>query len=429
MLNNINKLLLTSCGLLVIFNNVCAEEPAPALSLNDIQATALAENRDLHAARLVIQAAEGRLRQAGLWPNPELELARTSDRTFNNEGEYAASVEFNQKFPISGRISRASNVARVDVALAVAEVRNQERLLLGEVLTNARQFLVIDQKLKINEESQVIIKNLIKASENRLKQAEVSPTDVNLERIELQKLSLRSAALGIERERTRIALNTFLGRSPEELIAVSGTAEVDTNVLDFSSPVVEAIARRPDRQMAALQIDRAAAEIKLARAERLEDWTVGFGYDRDVSKFDSSLIENQKDAFLGVRLTIPLPLWNRNQGGIAETSAMRAVSKAQLASLELKISSEIESARVEVKQLLPVIQQYKQSLTLAVENSSLVHRGYLDGLVPISAVIQAQQQLVDLRESYTDSLEAFAKAATDLETALASNPLLQRSSK
>ena len=425
-----NKFLVATCWVLISVNTVVAQDRVNTLSLDDIQSIAIGENKGLLSARFLIRAAEGRLRQSGLWPNPELELARTSDRSFNNEGEYTGSVGFNQKFPISGRIARAKNVARVDVAQAAAEVRNQERLLLGEVLKNSRNLLVFDEKLGLNEHSQNILSGLISASQKRLKQAEISSVDVNLERIELQKLSFRASALRIEREQTRIALNVLLSRPPQELITVTGSVKFETDLSNLKISVEEAIALRPDRQMAALAINRAAAEAKLAKAERFEDWTVGFGYDRDISKFDSSVVVNQKDDFLGLRLTIPLPLWNQNQGKIAEASANQSRAEVELSALDLKISAEIETARSEIQRLLPVLKQYEnEALKLSEDNARMLQRSYADGLVPISAVIQAQQQLFEIQEAYTDSLITFFQASTELQTALASNPFLQRSSK
>lgn len=429
---NINKswFLVIVYGLLISLSTAWAQQETSRLSLDDIQTIVLDQNKDLIAARFLVKEAEGRLKQAGLWSNPELELGRTSDRTFNNEGEYTASAGFNQKFPISGRLARAKTVARVDVALALAEVRNQERLLLGEALKNTKELLVIEEKLRLNDKSQVILKELISASEKRLKQAEISPIDLNLEKIELQKLILRASSLNIEQQRTRISLNTLLGRAPQDQLAISATlkpSDVDENI---HASIEEAIERRPDRQVAALQIDRASAEIKLAKAETFEDWTIGLGYDRDLSKFDSALIEDKKDDFLGVRLTIPLPLWNQNEGNIMGARATRSRAQAELSSIDLKITSEIESARAEVLRLLPVVKQYEEeSLKLSEDNARILHRSYSDGLVPISSVIQAQQQLVEIREAYTDSLKDFVRASTDLETALASSPFLLRSTK
>ena len=385
-------------------------------------ATALAENRDLAAARFAIRQAEGRLKQAGLWPNPEFELSRQSDRAFANEGEYSFSTGFRQRFPITGRLTKAKAVARVDVAMAAAEVRNQERLLAGETLNLARALLVTQEKLAANQELQTIIQKLIEVSEKRLNLAEVSAADVNLAKLELQKLTLAQAALLNQQEIATTALNRLLGREPKSSLQISGAAGAafDTNAAAQIS--VQALAQRPDRQLAALGIDRAGAEIKLARAEKWEDWSVGFGYSRERSIFSEPTRLEDTDNLIGASVSIPLPLWNRNQGRISEAQATRSRAEAELSALDLRIATEVQTAENQIRRLLGILGQYReQSIKLAEENVALLQKGYADGLVNITAVIQAQQQLTDLRQAYLDALEAFARARTEWETATGAN--------
>lgn len=385
-------------------------------------AAALAENRDLAAARFAIRQAEGRLKQAGLWPNPEFELSRQSDRAFGNEGEYAFSTGFRQRFPITGRLTKAKAVARVDVAMAAAEVRNQERLLAGETLNLARALLVTQEKLAANQELQTVIQKLIEVSEKRLNVAEVSAADVNLAKLELQKLTLAQAALLNQQEIATTALNRLLGREPKSSLQISGAAGTafDTNAAAQIS--VQVLAQRPDRQLAALGIDRAGAEIKLARAEKWEDWSVGFGYSRERSIFSEPTRLKETDNLIGASVSIPLPLWNRNQGQISEAQATRSRAEAELSALDLRIATEVQTAENQIRRLLGILGQYReQSIKLAEENVALLQKGYADGLVNITAVIQAQQQLTDLRQAYLDALEAFARARTEWETATGSN--------
>lgn len=381
--------------------------------------TALAENRDLAAARFAIRQAEGRLKQAGLWPNPEFELGGKNDSAFANDGEYDFATGFKQRFPITGRLTKAKAVARVDVAMALAEVRNQERLLAGEVLGLSRGLLVTQEKLKANEEIQSVIQKVIEVSEKRLKVAEVSVADVNLAKLELQKLTLAQAALLNQQEIAATALNRLLGHEPKTPLQMSGeiSAEFDTNTVAEISR--QAVARRPDRQQTALGVDRAGAEIKLARAEKWEDWTVGFDYSRSVGKFDAP-IGTKTDNFLGVGVSIPLPFWNRNQGRISEAQATQQRAEAELTALDLRIATETQTAENQMRRWLGILRQYREeSIKLAEENIALLQKGYADGLVTITAVIQAQQQLTDLRLSYLESLAGFVRAKTEWETATA----------
>jgi cobalt-zinc-cadmium efflux system outer membrane protein len=400
-----------------------AEPTATNLTPESAVAVALENNLDLAAGRLAIRQAEGRLKQAGLWSNPDWETGYAPDTAFANDGEYNLSTGFKQRFPITGRLTKAKAVARVDVAMALAEVRNQERLLAGEVLGLGREMLVIQEKLKANQGLQDTLQKIIEVSEKRLKVAEVSAADVNLAKLEWQKLTLAQAALLNQQEIASTTLNRLLGREPKTPLQISGAvnAEFDTNAVAEISQ--QAQAHRPDRQLAALGIDRAGAEIKLARAEKWEDWTVGFDYSRGVSKFDAP-IGTKTDNFLGVGVSIPLPLWNRNQGRISEVQATQERAKAELAALDLRINAETQTAEDQMRRLLAILRQYRDdSIKLAEENVALLQKGYGDGLVNITTVIQAQQQLTDLRQSYLEALGGFEQALTDWQTATASFPL------
>lgn len=400
-----------------------AEPMATNLTPESAVAIALANNRDLAAARFAIRQAEGRLKQAGLWPNPEFELGGKNDSAFASDGEYDFATGFKQRFPITGRLTKAKAVVRVDVALALAEVRNQERLLAGDVLGRSRDLLVTEEKLKANQELQTTIQKLIEVSENRLKVAEISAADVNLAKLELQKLTLAQAALLNQQEIATTALNGLLGREPKTPLQMSGAASTEFDTNNVAEVSRQALAHRPDRQLAALGINRADAEIKLARAERWEDWTVGFDYSRSVGKFTAP-IGTKTDNFLGVGVSIPLPLWNRNQGRISEAQATQERAEAELKALDLRIATETQTTENQMRRWIGILHQYREeSIKLAEENIVLLQKGYGDGLVNITAVIQAQQQLTDLRQSYLEALGGFEQALTDWQTATASFPL------
>ena len=102
--------------------------------------TALTNNLDLRAARYEVEKARGRLIQAELWQNPELESGGRTDRLGNNEGERTVNTGFVQAFPITGRLKFAKAVSRVDVAQAMVKIGNRGRLHIGEV---QRKFLTV----------------------------------------------------------------------------------------------------------------------------------------------------------------------------------------------------------------------------------------------------------------------------------------------
>lgn len=398
----------------------CRADEAP-LTLTPEKAVALAlrGNRDLMAARFGIRQAEARLKQAGLLPNPELELGRANDRLLKNEGEYNLSAGFKQRFPITGRLAKERAVARVDVALALAEVRNQERLFVGEVMDRSREWIVLSDKLKANEETRGIIQKLIDSSEKRLKVAEVSEADVNLSKLEAEKLSLAKAALLNQQEIATTELNGLLGRNPKTPLVLTGFNNLELNAGALATAARQANSKRPDHQLAALGIDRAAAEIILAQAGKWEDWTVGFAYSRSVGKF-STPIGTKADNLIGISLSVPLPFWNTNSGKVSEAEANRQRNAVELSALELRIQIETQSAENQMRRHQGILRRYRDvSLKLAETNMGLLQKGYGEGLYPITAVIQAQQQFTQLRQSYLESVGDFLKARTAWETATA----------
>lgn len=408
----------------IFLNTLCvlnAAEPV-ILTLTPMQvaARAVANNRDLAAARYSIRQAEARLIQAGLRPNPELELGHRKEAgRIGPRGEYGISAGFKQRFPITARLEQAKSLARVDIAIAAAEIQNRARELAGEAVGKARNLQLVSQKVATNQELQEITQKLIDTTEKRLETGEVSPADVNLARIEQQKLGLASATLLAEKSSTEAELNQLLGRNPASGLQISGNATSDFDAGAMASASRSARSRRADRQMALLQIDRAGAERALAKSEQWEDWTVGLAYSRDVAQFDSP-IGSKVDNFIGITLTIPLPLFNKNQGKIAEAEANRQQAGANVNAIDLLIAAEIEAPAAEMRRLHTVLERYQtETLKLADENIALLQKGYTEGLVPITTVIQAQQQVTELRQGYLDTLAAYTMARTRWETAAA----------
>jgi cobalt-zinc-cadmium efflux system outer membrane protein len=139
---------MTSLRILAAVLLLALSAPGETFTPESAAAFALRQNKDLVAARILISEAEGRLVQAGLWKNPEFEIGAEFDPR-NSDGDQRYAAGFMQKFPLAGRLSKARSVARVDVAMAIEELRDKERMLAGLVLGKARALLVVDRKLRI----------------------------------------------------------------------------------------------------------------------------------------------------------------------------------------------------------------------------------------------------------------------------------------
>jgi len=404
---------------------LAASHSTYALTMEQAVASALRNNLDLRAASFEVDKARGRLLQAGLWPNPELEFSTTTDRAFNDEGERTSAAGFQQAFPVSGRLHFAKRVSRVDVAQAMAEIRNRERLLIGEVQRDFLNVLLLRQQIAANREFVGLNREFVDVLEERLKRAEVSEVDLNLARVELQRLGVESAVLESDLVARELSLKLRMGLPPEQRISLEGNVEALAAKFGPEKYQTTMVVNRPDLRQTELGIDRAAAEVRLALAEAWADWTLGTNYESE-RRVDEP-IGLKSDQFLGFKVSIPIALWNRNQGRVYEQKAATEQARQQFEAQRLSIRSEIATGMARALKLRDAVGNYRRDLLPALaQTNALVRKGYSEGLIPATQVIQVQQQQTTLRASFLTATANYLQALVDLETATASSPFLKK---
>ncbi|MBL6751657.1 MAG: TolC family protein [Nevskia sp.] len=403
---------------------MAADAGGTSFTLAQLIAAAQRDNKELQAARYAVDIGRARLVDAGLMPNPRIELSGLSDFAFRNEGAYTATVGLSQEFPIAGRILRQKDVARVDVALAQAEVEDAERRLAGEVAGDVYQLLLLDRQMQARDRLMAADQRLLRTAQARFKAAEVSELDVNTASIDLQRLAQERALLESQHAALLAKLNPLVGRPAEASLVLD---EPPPPLMASDSPgalQAKALAARPDLRIAVLEADRAGAEKKLAEAKRWEDWSVGVGLQQD-RQFVDGAPSQPIDRSLGVNLSIPLPLWNRNQGAIAAAQASADQAKARIEALKLAITGEVVAAQRELAGLLQILtHNERELLPVAERNVALAQKGYGQGLVSLLEVVQAQHQAAELETASLETLDRYAQALARLRTATSDYPLL-----
>jgi len=378
-------------------------------------AFALRHNKDLIAARHLIAEAEGRLVQAGLWSNPEFDFRAEFDSR-RSEGDRLYEGGFMQRFPWSGRLAKARTVARVDVAMAVEELRDKERMLAGDVLGKARALLVIERKLRINDDNRELLDRIFKQTSALTATGKASAAEARVIELEQTTLALAREALVVERRAKLAELNGVLGRAPADTLSLGGTLPSSPDDATLRAAAAQAASERPDRRLAALQIDKAQAEQRLAKAERWEDIGIGAAITRERE-------EGMYDTMVGIGVSIPLPLWNRNQGRIAETQASQQRAAANVEALDLTIATQVREAQARVTGLAGVLARTRgPALDLARQNTKLLEETYASGTASFLTVFESRKQRLAIEQAAVDTEEQLAAAITDWEMRAAHFP-------
>ncbi|HGF1506941.1 TPA: TolC family protein, partial [Legionella pneumophila] len=125
------------------------------------------------------------------------------------------------------------------------------------------------------------------------------------------------------------------------------------------------------------------------------------------------------DRTLGITLSVPLPLLNRNQGRILEASRTGTQAVMALRALDLSIETEITSNHGQLKALgMSLRETQSTSLKLGVENVKLARDSYENGQISLLNVLQVQKQQNDLQMTYLATLEKYLQVYVALCTAI-----------
>jgi cobalt-zinc-cadmium efflux system outer membrane protein len=379
-----------------------ADPVAHPLSLEQAIVLALSSSPELRSVAQNVAIAEGARVQAGLVPNPEFSILREGMQ----QGTRTQTVQVSQALELGGKRGARMNLADQDLALAAGDVGVGRTNLRADVTTAYLEALTAQERVSLAQASLDLAAKATRAAARRVAAGKISP---------LEQTRSSVAEAGVRLELSQAVAEASLAK--RRLAALWGSTQLMEQPLvmpeiDLSAiPSIEDLQARleisPQMQRARMQIVREEAQVKLERATRIPDLTVTLG-----NKKDNEL--NRSQTVVG--LSVPLPLFNRNQGNLL--SALRRVDKAKAeAEVErLRLTQALMDAyqRAQVAQeqigsmrneILPSAQS---AFEAAVTGFELGKFGFLD-------VLDAQRTLFQNRAQYLRALSDRYRSIADLQ--------------
>ena len=399
-----------------------AEETTPAQSaLTEEEAVknAIKNNYDLRLAKVSVELAKAQLIQAGLWPNPEGEFSIRSDKYYVDEGEGGYEYGLNQSIPVSGRTFFQMRVARLGIERAQWQLKDVERQVVVEVKKTFYQVITLQDKEKILSLLVKTNQDLLESVQARLSQAEVSTVDISLTRGELLMSSQELAEVKARLYESRANLNRLMGQSLNYLSVI--TAEPLTfPSIDLETATQKSLEHRPDLKAKELEKEMGGAALTLAKAMQIPDITIGGFYQNEKSRFDvNDQLISDNDRLIGVKVSMPLPFFNHNQGEIARSAAEKKGAGIQYEALKTQVAKEAAQAYVRLNASKEIIDSYSNGVREDVEKSvKLMQDAYLQGQVNVFDVVQTQSKFNSIEKAYLDASQNAREAIIDLESAM-----------
>ncbi|MDR2093747.1 MAG: TolC family protein [Azoarcus sp.] len=380
--------------------------PAQALHLETAIRLALSANPELAAAGHGLQAAEGARIQAGLLPNPSLSVLVEDTRDKANR---TTTVQIDQPIETGGK--RAARMALADRGqeVAAAGLAARRLALRAEVTGAFFDVLAAQQRVRQAEELLGLAQGARRAASQRVAAGKISPVEET--RAGLAEAAVRvdlaqaKGALSVARQ----ALSALWGDSAPHFGWAEGRMDV-LPVMLSPEEMEKRLQTSPAMTLARAEADRAGALARLERARRIGDVTLSLG-----SKRAEELGRNQ----MLVGLSVPLPLFDRNQGNVIEATQLADRARDELAATEIRLLTEAtqthERLRVSVLEAETLQREILPGAQGAYEAAS---KGFALGKFSFLEVLDAQRTFFEAQSQYLRALADAHRAAAELDRVL-----------
>ena len=377
------------------------------VSLEIAVQTALRENPEMNAFRKKVKIARARVDGIALLDNPELETEFAKGKDFEQ------GFELTQTFQLGGQRRHRRKIAQNHLEKANTELAEALRLLTKSVTIAFYELALVQEKLKLAEKIVQYNEQMHDIAQFQFETGDISITQANLANIQLQSARREAATLKSELRLAQLELNELMGISLEmEHSVISGLLEeipTDTNPKLTSDMLkTHALAHRTDLKLLRLDAQLTDKQLLLAKAANIPDLSVGALGQR-----------SPNENVFGVKLSLPLPLFDRNRAEIDAAKAQQQVDTVRISDAEQKIMREVLSAFLSLNMARKTIASYKDnSLKLLNENLELTRTAYEFGEAALLEVILMQNEFIKTQFAYLEALATYYKALTQLEAAI-----------
>ena len=329
------RLLSLLIALLVNASAWAADPPNHPLSLSEALEIAHRENPVLRAARAHPSAVQAGEVSAALRPNPVFTSSNEDFNPWNFDPANAQEFTQNVSFLIErgGKRQARINDARLTTSVANAVLSDAERQLDLQVKLAFVNYLLGSETLKLADDNLKGYAQVIEANQVRLNAGDISQTD--FDRIKIEEASFQSDVLTARTSmlQARSQLAALLGISDATKLNVTGQLSPPPVQGSLAQLQQAALQHRPDYLAAHQNVQKAEADLTLARANGATDVSVGPEYKR-----------NGPDNTFGVVFQLPLRVFDRNQGEKLRTSHELESSRYAEEAARLQVLSDVQQA-------------------------------------------------------------------------------------
>jgi outer membrane protein, heavy metal efflux system len=386
------------------------------LTLAELEAAALANNAEIHAAARQVAVAEARRGSAGALGDPSFmyrgwgtPLAKPWDL---NETQHM--FMFSQELPGGGKRQLRARLADDDVEIAKAELETKKRDVLAQVRRSFYELLRNQDELRFHDEQAALARQGLESARIKYVVGKVPQQDMLKAQIALTRLVEHLIMLQQNSDLARSRLNTLLGRDPAEPLEVLGAYSSATKLPGLIDLEKMALENRPELAAISAAIQQEETRTHLAEKSLKPDYTLSGGY---MLMPEGSTYRNTYMAELSV--TLPWLNRGRHDAEIAESSAMTTARKADYESRRAAVFAEIQESLVRARVARRLLGLYGDTLrpqAQAVLKATVA--AYQADRTDFLNLLDSQNTTLDVELDYIKAASELETRLTDLERAV-----------
>ena len=409
------------CGLLLCASAAGAASAQKPLTWQEIRDKFEAANPTLRAGQIGIDESRAEEITAYLRPNPNLALSTDGIQLMPYQGVWrplaGATISPNLSYLHERRHKRELRLESAQDAtkIAISSQSDLERTLLFNLRTAFIQTLQQKAVLSLAQENLSYYDHLLGVNRERYKAGAMAQVD--LDRLEIQRVQYESdlQTATVNLRTAKIQLLTLLNdRTPVEQFDISGPFDFSTQIAPLDQVRQTALDARPDLRAALQSVDKAKADHQLAVANGSTDptfagwWTYNPSFN---NPFDHQTI--------GASVSIPLRIFDRNQGEKLRTQLDIDKNDKMLQATRAQVFSDVDSAYATVNSTVALLQPYKDKyLQQASRIRDTISFSYEHGAASLLDFLNAQADYRAVQLSYLNLVGSYLQAANQLNEAV-----------
>ena len=377
------------------------------LTLDAAIERAMQNHPEIRAAASEVAAQGGELEQAGILPNPELELLQEGTDGPNR----TSTVQLNIPVELGGKRPARLRAAERGRQVAAQDLNAMRFRIRAETIAAFYELVAAGERSRLASELVSMAQKAVSVAGKRVVAGKISPVEETRARVAEAGVRVEAVQAGRELERARVRLAAMVGSVPAQIDVVQ-PGSVDLPGIAPLPQLLAQLEQAPALARARAQVEHHQALADVERTRRTPDVHIVVGAKRE---------DDRRQAVVG--LSVRLPLFNRNQGNLL--ASLRRADKAQdeLDAEALRLRSELSDAHARLSAALQEARLIQADILPGAESAyQAAMRGFELGKFSFLEVLDAQRTLFQSKNQYLLVVTECYRASSEIERLVGTIP-------